>query len=73
MVGAIALVHWKFGLFMNWFGKQPGEGFEYHLLVIAICIALIIRAPAQYRWTARSREAGRDDKGWPPRVHAPLF
>ena len=42
MVGAIALVHWKFGLFMNWFGKQPGEGFEYHLLVIAICIALII-------------------------------
>ena len=43
MVGAIALVHWKFGLFMNWFGKQPGEGFEYHLLVIAICIALVIR------------------------------
>lgn len=43
MVGAIALVHWKFGLFMNWFGNQKGEGFEYHLLVIAICIALIIR------------------------------
>jgi len=42
MVGAIALVHWKFGLFMNWFGKQAGEGFEYHLLVIAMCIALVI-------------------------------
>jgi putative oxidoreductase len=43
MIGAIALVHWKFGLFMNWFGNQKGEGFEYHLLVIAICIVLIIR------------------------------
>ena len=43
MIGAIALVHWKNGLFMNWFGNQKGEGFEYHLLVIAICIALIIR------------------------------
>jgi putative oxidoreductase len=28
---SIALVHWKFGLFMNWFGNQKGEGFEYHL------------------------------------------
>ena len=43
MIGAIALVHWKNGLFMNWFGNQKGEGFEYHLLVIAICIALILR------------------------------
>jgi putative oxidoreductase len=43
MIGAIGLVHWKNGLFMNWFGNQKGEGFEYHLLVIAICIALILR------------------------------
>jgi len=43
MIGAIALVHRHFGLFMNWSGNQKGEGFEYHLLVIAICIALIIR------------------------------
>ncbi len=42
MVGAIGLVHWPNGFFMNWFGKQAGEGFEYHLLVIAICAALII-------------------------------
>jgi putative oxidoreductase len=43
MIGAVAMVHWRFGLFMNWFGNQKGEGYEYHLLVIAICIALIIR------------------------------
>jgi putative oxidoreductase len=42
MIGAVALAHWRFGLFMNWYGNQKGEGFEYHLLVIAMCIALII-------------------------------
>jgi putative oxidoreductase len=43
MMVAVAMVHWKNGFFMNWFGNQKGEGFEYHLLVIAIGIALIIR------------------------------
>jgi putative oxidoreductase len=42
MIGAIYLVHWKFGLFLNWFGNKKGEGIEYHLLVIAMCIALIV-------------------------------
>jgi putative oxidoreductase len=43
MVVAIFMVHLPNGFFMNWFGKQQGEGFEYHLLVIAIAIALIIK------------------------------
>ena len=43
MVVAIAMVHASNGFFMNWSGKQAGEGFEYHLLVIGIAIALIIR------------------------------
>jgi putative oxidoreductase len=42
MVGAIATVHHKFGFFMNWTGQQPGEGFEYHLLALAIAGALLI-------------------------------
>jgi putative oxidoreductase len=42
MLGAIAMVHWPNGFFMNWFGKQAGEGFEYHLLVIGMSIALLI-------------------------------
>ena len=42
MIGAIYLVHWPNGFFMNWFGKQNGEGFEYHLLVIGIALALMI-------------------------------
>jgi putative oxidoreductase len=43
MVGAINLVHWKFGFFMNWAGKNPGEGYEFHLLVIAIAFALMMK------------------------------
>lgn len=42
MLGAIATVHWPMGFFMNWFGKQQGEGFEYHLLVIGMSLALLI-------------------------------
>src|SRR5437867_3609397 len=35
MVVAIGAVHGPFGFFMNWSGTQKGEGFEYHLLVLA--------------------------------------
>ncbi|HZR47784.1 MAG TPA: DoxX family protein [Candidatus Manganitrophaceae bacterium] len=42
MLGAIGLVHGQAGFFMNWFGNQKGEGFEYHLLVIGISAALMI-------------------------------
>ncbi len=42
MLGAIPAVHWPHGFFMNWFGQQQGEGFEYHLLVIAMSAALVI-------------------------------
>lgn len=49
MVGAILTTHLPHGFFMNWFGKQQGEGFEYHLLVIAICAALMITGAG--RWS----------------------
>jgi len=49
MVVAIFMVHLPNGFFMNWFGKQQGEGFEYHLLVIAIAIALMIKGGG--RWS----------------------
>ena len=42
MLVAILTVHWPHGFFMNWYGNQKGEGFEYHLLVLGIAIALII-------------------------------
>ena len=48
MLGAIATVHIPNGFFMNWFGKQAGEGFEYHLLVIGISIPLLISGGGKY-------------------------
>ncbi len=42
MAVAVLLVHKSNGFFMNWTGKQGGEGFEYHLLVIGIALALIV-------------------------------
>jgi putative oxidoreductase len=35
-------VHMRHGFFMNWFGDQKGEGFEYHLLALGLAVALII-------------------------------
>jgi putative oxidoreductase len=32
---------------MNWFGNQAGEGFEYHLLVIGICVAVLLQGSMQ--------------------------
>jgi len=42
MIGAIFMVHLSNGFFMNWSGQQAGEGFEFHLLAIALALALLI-------------------------------
>jgi putative oxidoreductase len=42
MLVAIITTHGRHGLFMNWYGNQKGEGFEYHLLALGIALALII-------------------------------
>ena len=43
MLGAIVTTHLPNGFFMNWFGAQKGEGFEYHLLVLALAVPIIVR------------------------------
>lgn len=45
---AVALVHRHVGFFMNWFGVQKGEGYEYHLLVFALTIPLMIRGAGAF-------------------------
>jgi putative oxidoreductase len=35
-------MHAQNGFFMNWFGNQKGEGFEYHLLALALASILMI-------------------------------
>jgi len=43
MIVAVAMVHGQFGFFMNWTGAQEGEGYEYHLLLLATTAFLMIR------------------------------
>ena len=48
MLVAIVTVHSAFGFFMNWSGAQKGEGFEYHLLVLAMTAFLMIRGAGAF-------------------------
>jgi putative oxidoreductase len=48
MLVAVTMVHANYGFFMNWSGSQKGEGFEYHLLAIAIAIALVVRGGGKW-------------------------
>ena len=43
MIVAILTVHIHNGFFMNWFGNQKGEGYEYHLLAIAGLLVILIK------------------------------
>ena len=43
MIVGVYLLHWKNGFFMNWSGHQKGEGFEFHILVVAMAIVLMAR------------------------------
>ncbi len=45
MATVVWMIHFKVGFFMNWMGTMPAgnEGFEFHLLAIALCIAVMAR------------------------------
>ena len=43
MFVALFTVHLHNGLFMNWTGNKGGEGFEFHLLALVICLTIIVR------------------------------
>ncbi|MBB6143459.1 putative oxidoreductase [Silvibacterium bohemicum] len=48
MAVAVVKVHLAVGLFMNWSGTQKGEGYEYHLLAIAITILLMVKGAGAF-------------------------
>jgi putative oxidoreductase len=43
------MAHVKNGFFMNWFGKQQGEGIEYFLLILGLALALVVSGGG--RWS----------------------
>lgn len=63
MAGA-TLTHLPNGFFMNWFGSLPAgtEGFEYHLLVFAMALAVTMQGSGAFsldQWLIRGRQAQR--------------
>ncbi|MFA5515895.1 MAG: DoxX family protein [Desulfuromonadales bacterium] len=60
-IGVAALMsHLQYGFFMNWFGQQAGEGFEYHLLVVGMALALVLSGGG--RWSLDGLIAGKSGK-----------
>ncbi len=53
MGGAIYFVHGQHGFFMNWFGRQGGEGFEYHLLAIGLALAIFLHGAGKWSFDQR--------------------
>lgn len=51
-IGMILTGHLEHGFFMNWFGNQKGEGYEYHLLVIGMSASLVIAGAGQASFDA---------------------
>ncbi len=47
MASAAILVHWPNGFFMNFSGKQAGEGIEFFILLVGIGLALAIAGPGR--------------------------
>ena len=47
-LGIIFTSHLHNGFFMNWFGNQKGEGYEYHLLIVGLAIATLINGSGKY-------------------------
>ncbi len=48
MLGAVFMVHLPNGFFMNWSGQAPGEGFEYHLLALALATTVLLEGAGAY-------------------------
>jgi putative oxidoreductase len=66
MLVAIATVHGPFGFFMNWSGTQKGEGYEYHLLALAVTAFLMIRGAGAFsvdRAIALAKPSGAVERG----------
>lgn len=43
MVVAAVMVSAPHGFFMNWYGTQAGEGYEFHILAIGLALVAIVR------------------------------
>ncbi len=48
MIGIVVSSHISQGFFMNWLGEARPEGYEYHLLIVGICLSLLLTGGGRY-------------------------
>ena len=48
MIVALLAVHRKFGFFMNWYGDKQGHGIEYHVLVLALALTVVLKGAGAF-------------------------
>ena len=46
--GIVFTAHLANGFFINWSGQQQGEGYEYHLLIIGMAVALLVSGAGKW-------------------------
>jgi len=59
MMGAVLLTHLPNGFFMNWAGTQAGEGYEFHVLAVALALVVVLKgsgAASLDRWLSRDTQ-----------------
>jgi putative oxidoreductase len=47
-MGIIYTTQLEHGFFMNWFGNQAGEGYEYSLLVIGLALTILVNGSGKW-------------------------
>ena len=67
ILAVAATTHVSNGFFMNWTGASPGEGFEYHLLGIALAIGIVVRGSGAFSFDRALVNASRDERTSAPR------
>ncbi|MDF2189510.1 DoxX family protein [Paraflavitalea sp. CAU 1676] len=61
MIGAFFVDHLPNGFFMNWFGTNKGEGYEFDILLWAIALVITINGSGRCsidRWLTARKPAG---------------
>lgn len=48
MIVAVVTTHFANGFFMNWSGQAAGEGYEYHLLALALLLVLVVKGAGNF-------------------------
>ena len=66
VTAAILGGHLAHGFFINWAGNQKGEGIEFHILVVASALALMIMGAGRWAidgWIARNMHPEEPRRG----------